>query len=329
MTKTEIAILSTLKDHQHEIIGAKQIMHALVPHGVNLTERTIRYHLKLLDERGLSSVFGKYGRKITSKGLVELSNSNVTDKLGFISSKIDSLSFMSDFDCNTKSGKVILNVSLFSASDLPKAKKVLSKAFKSKYVMSDKVILTQEGDAIGNTVIPQRMIGLGTICSVTINSVLMKHGIPIASKYGGVMEVTPENGPTRFTSLISYDGCSLDPLIVFTKSRMTSITNVLKGEMGFVLASFREVPVTCIEKTRMIQDKLHKLGIKGLLLIGRPNNSLLEVPVGLDKAGVVLIGGLNAVAALYEYGIQSENFAMSELIEFKDLLSFEDALKAI
>jgi repressor of nif and glnA expression len=329
MTKTEISILSVLKERQHEIIGSRQIMRELVSFGIDLTERTIRYHLKIMDEKGLTTVFGKNGRKITDKGLDELLNSNVSEKLGFISSKIDSLAFMSDFDCSSQVGKVVLNVSMFSASSMSKAKKILSNAFRSKYVMSDRIILAQEGESIGNTLVPEGMIGLGTICSVTVNSVLLKNGIPIASKYGGVMEVTPDNGPIRFTSLISYDGCSLDPLIIFIKSAMTSVNRVLNDEPGSVLASFREVPVACIEKTRSIQDKLHELGIKGLLLIGNPNNALLEVPVGQDKAGVVVIGGLNTVAALYEQGIQVESYAMSELVEYGEMVLFNDAFKSV
>jgi len=328
MTKTEISILSVLKERQHEIIGSRQIMRELVSFGIDLTERTIRYHLKLMDEKGLTTVFGKNGRKITDKGLDELLNSNVSEKLGFISSKIDSLAFMSDFDCSSQSGKVVMNVSMFPASDISKAKKILSKAFKSSYVMSERIVLAHEGSMIGNTLIPEGMIGLGTICSVTVNSVLLKHGIPIDSRYGGVMEVDPDNGPERFTSLISYDGCSLDPLIIFIKSTMTSVKSVLNNERGSVLASFREIPVACIKKTKEVQDKLHKLGIKGLLLIGGPNNALLEVPVGHDKAGVIVIGGLNTVAALYEHGIPVESFAMSELVEYSDLELFNDAFRS-
>lgn len=329
MTKTEIAILSVLKEHQHEIIGSRQIMRGLVPLGITLTERTIRYHLKIMDEKGLSKVFGKNGRKITDKGLDELLNSNVSERLGFISSKIDSMAFKSDFDCSTQEGKVILNVSIFSSSDMPKAQKVLSRVIASEYVMSNRVLVTQEGQLVGNTVIPKGMVGLGTICSVTVNSVLLKHGIPITSKYGGVMEVSGDNGPKRFTSLISYDGCSLDPLIIFIKSGMTSVRKVMSNEPGSVLASFREIPVVCIEKTRMIQDKLHEMGIKGLLLIGSPNNELLEVPVGLDKAGVVVMGGLNTVAALHEHGIQAESYAMSELVKYSEMLPFEEAFESL
>lgn len=327
MTKTEIAILEILKNHQPEIVGSRQIMRGLVPYGVTLTERTVRYHLKMLDERGLTNVLGKNGRRITDRGLSELENSNVSDRLGFIGSKIETLSFMSDFDYTTQSGKVILNVSMFPVSEQAAARKILSRAFKSRYVMSNRVIIAHEGESIGNTIIPGGMLGIGTLCSVTVNAVLLKNGIPITSKYGGLMEVAPD-GPTRFTSLISYDGCSLDPLLVFIKSGMTSVSSVLGGERGLVLASFREIPVACIERAGAIQEKLNDMRIGGLLLIGAPNTSLLEVPVGLDKAGVVVIGGLNPVAALHENGMRVESFAMSELVEYGNLSTYKEAFRA-
>lgn len=324
MTKTEEAILTVLKRNQRDIIGSTQIMRALAPYGINLTERSIRYHLKLMDQKKLTEVFGKSGRRITDKGLSELELSNVSGKIGFISSKIESLSYMSDFDYEKQCGKVIMNISIFAKSQVREAMGVLSRAFASKYVMSRLVIIADEGQLIGSTMVPEAMVGIGTICSVTVNAVLLNCGIPISSRYGGVMEVTPD-GPARFTSLISYDGCSLDPLIVFINSGMTSVSDVLESGRGHVLASFREVPVVCIDKTRQIQEKLNSIDIGGLLLIGGPNTPLLEVPVGLDKAGVVVVGGLNPVAALYENQIQAESFAMSELVEYGDLIPYADA----
>jgi repressor of nif and glnA expression len=328
MTKTENAILKILKKHQHEIIGAKQILQEAIPYGIDLTERTIRYHMKIMDERGLTAVFGKRGRKITEKGLAELDNSNASDRVGFIISKIESLSFLSDFDCESKQGKVIINVSLLPLADLPAAKKLLLMVLKSPYVMSNRIILACEGESIGNTIIPEGMIGIGTLCSVTINAILLKHDIPIASRYGGLMEVSPD-GPTRFTSLISYDGCSLDPLLVFVKGGMTSVIKAINDKDGRVLASYREIPVACTEEAQRIQKKLQEIEIGGLLLIGKPNHSLLEIPVGIDKTGLVVVGGLNPIAVLYEHGIRTESFAMSELVEYDRLLSFKEAFKAV
>jgi hypothetical protein len=133
------------------------------------------------------------------------------------------------------------------------------------------------------------MVGLGTICSVTINGIFLKAGIPVASRFGGVVE-TANGKPLRFVSLISYDGSSLDPLEVFIKSKMTRVVSAVGMRSGNILASFREIPVVCWEEAQRLAKKVADRGIKGILLIGDPNRSLLEMPVGIDRVGMVVVG---------------------------------------
>ena len=46
------------------------------------------------------------------------------------------------------------------------------------------------------------------VCSIVINGVLLKNGIPSDSKFGGILQV--KNGdPLRFVELIYYSGSSL------------------------------------------------------------------------------------------------------------------------
>ena len=52
----------------------------------------------------------------------------------------------------------------------------------------------------------------------------------------------------------------------------------------------------------------------------------MEVPVGIDKVGVVIVGGLNPVAAIEESGIPTESRAMSTLYKYSKLKSFKDIL---
>ncbi len=84
----------------------------------------------------------------------------------------------------------------------------------------------------------------------------------------------------------------------------------------------REVPLVCLEKARKLSRTMSERGIRGLLLIGSPNAPLLEVPVGTDKAGVAVVGGLNPVAALEEQGIPTESRAMSALYDNSRLVPF-------
>jgi repressor of nif and glnA expression len=325
MNKTMFSILTVL-DKQSDIIGSKEISKHLKQHGVDLTERTVRYHLKILDERGHTKVFGKEGRRITQKGMEELAQSHVPEKVGFVISRMETLSYMTNFDIDKQEGDIILNVSYIQKQDLQDALKIMKPVYKSPYIMSDKLVIAGEGEQIGDVIVPEGMTGLGTVCSVTINGIFLKAGIPLISRFGGVLQ-TEDSGPSRFTALISYEGSSLDPLEIFIRSKMTDVIHAVKKHSGRILASFREVPVVGVEEAKSIAERMALIGIGGILLIGNPNQPLLEMPVGIDKAGMIVVGGLNPVAALEEAGISTESKAMSTLYEYSKLISFKDALK--
>ena len=320
MNKTLHAILSILDKHT-AVVGSRELSRQLKLHGVELTERTVRYYLKMLDKGGFTEVFGKEGRKITKAGREELKHSQVSAKIGFVISKIETLSYLTTLDMAAMDGDVILNISYFPRKKLRSAWELLKPVFVSPYVMSERVIVAHEGETIGDVPVPKGMVGLGTVCSVTINGIFLKAGIPVTSRFGGVVE-TINGTPKRFVSLISYDGSSLDPLEVFIKSRMTDVSGAAAGRSGRILASFREIPVVCLEKAKRLARTMADRGIGGLLLIGSPNTPLLEVPVGIDKAGIVVVGGLNPVAALEEQGIPTESKAMSTLFDYSRLVPF-------
>ncbi|MBM4137580.1 MAG: hypothetical protein FJ241_12235, partial [Nitrospira sp.] len=77
---TMLAILKVLDKQPETILGSREISKQLKLHGIELTERTVRYHLRILDERGFTKVFGKEGRMITQKGRDELSQALVSKK---------------------------------------------------------------------------------------------------------------------------------------------------------------------------------------------------------------------------------------------------------
>ncbi len=325
MNKTMLAILKVLEKHPDTILGSRELSRQLRLHGVELTERTVRYHLRILDERGFTKVFGKEGRMITPKGKEELSHALVSEKVGFVISKIETLSYLTNLDLDKGEGDIILNVSFFPSAKLKEALRIMKPAFSSSYVMSDKVVMQKGGEKIGDIIIPKGQVGFGTVCSVTINGIFLKAGIPVISKFGGVLQV--ENAePSRFTALISYEGSSLDPLEIFIKSGMTDVMNAIKHQDGKILASFREIPVVSLEKAEELREIMKDKGIGGILLIGSPNQPLLEMPVSMDKAGVVVVGGLNPIAALEEAGIPAVSKAMSTLYKFSDLKRFKEIL---
>ncbi|MBM4136244.1 MAG: DUF128 domain-containing protein [Nitrospira sp.] len=324
MTKTMLVILRVLDKHPDKIQGAREISRQMKILGVELTERTVRYHLRILDERGFTKVFGKEGRMITQKGREEISYAFVSAKVGFIISKIETLSYLTNLDLETQEGSIILNISYFPEEKLKEAIETMKPVFSSPYVMSDRVVLRRGGEKIEDIMIPEGQVGFGTVCSVTINGIFLKAGIPVTSKFGGVLQINSD--PVRFTALIGYEGSSLDPLEIFIKSKMTDVCSAVRNHSGKILASFREIPVVSIEKAVQLQETLRGKGIGGILLIGNPNQSLIEIPVNVDKAGMIIVGGLNPIAALEETGIPTMSKAMSTLYKFSELITFQELL---
>lgn len=322
MNKVTISILKIL-DKENAVIGSREISKRLKLYGIDLTERAVRYHLKILDERGHTRVFGKEGRMITEKGRRELQNALVLEKASFVISKIDTLSYLTTLNLDTLEGDIILNISSIRKNNLNKAVKIMRPVFESPYIMSDRVIIADSGEHIGDILVPDGREGIGTICSITINGIFLKAGIPMTSRFGGVVEIV-NNKPERFVSLISYEGSSLDPHEVFIRSKMTDVSGAVKKGEGKILVSFREIPVVCFDRAREIAEELSKKGIRGILVIGEPNKPVLGVQPGIDRVGMVIAGGLNPIAALQESGIETESMAMSTLYPFLDLRHFKD-----
>ena len=164
-------------------------------------------------------------------------------------------------------------------------------------------------------------MGLATLCSVGINGVLLKAGVPTEYRFGGVLEVR-NSKPKRFVAIINYAGTSLDPSEQYIRARMTSVSEAAKTGNGKILANFREIPAPA----RAIVDEkiavLKEAGIGGVYALGNTSEPVCQNTVGLNRVGMVLLGGLNPVAAAVEAGVEVENIAESGLIDFQQLQSF-------
>ena len=66
---------------------------------------------------------------------------------------------------------------------------------------------------------------------------------------------------------------------------------------------------------------LKEAGIDGVFALGNTSQPLCQIHVGLNRVGVIQLGGLNPVAAAVEAGIEIENVAESGLIDFERLHS--------
>jgi len=317
-----LSILKILSGSQ-EPLGARVISHHLKDHGVELGERAVRYHLKLMDERGLTRLVGRDGRLITELGAEEMGSALVRDKVGFAISRIELLAFRTNFDYQKHRGSLPVNVSFFRKEKFSKAVHAMKPAFEGGLCISDRVAVASEGERLGGLVVPEGKIGLATVCSIVINGALLKAGVPMDSRFGGILQIR-NHKPLRFVELIHYAGSSLDPSEVFIRARMTSVREAAKSGEGKILANFREIPALCRPIAEEEVAKLREAGLGGLLLMGNTSEPVCETPVELNKIGVILLGGLNPVAAAGEAGIEAENHAMSTVMEYRDLIKFEE-----
>ncbi len=312
-----LAILRALANSE-EPMGARAIAGRLHLEGIELSERTVRYHLRLMDERGLTRNLGEPGRLITERGREEIENAGVHGKLGFVIAKIDTLAYRSTFDMDTKKGKIILNLSFIPEARFDEALEVMRDVFRAGFCMSELVIVRKAGERVGEVQVPPGMVGFGTVCTVTFNSVLLKRGIPVDSKYAGLLEVYRDK-PLRFTHLMAYAGTTVDPTEMFTVGRMTRVRDASLLGQGRILASFREVPAAAEADLTEVLAQYQSNGFSGVLATGKPSQPLLEVPVGMDRIGLAIVAGLTPVAALTESGIPVVNKAMSTLVEFSEM----------
>ncbi len=308
-------------DESRDPVGSREISARLKELGIEMSERTVRYHMKLLDKGGLTRGKWKEGRMITNKGKEELSNALVFEKVGFLSSKFEAMAFRMDFDLESRSGEVILNLSLFHKSDFKIALKIMRAVFEKGFGTGNRVIVAEAGEEIGGIVVPPGKIGFGTLCSVNLNGILLKHSIPVDSRFGGILQIE-DSKPRRFTDMISYSGSTLDPHEVFLKSKMTGVREATEGS-GKILASLREIPAVSKDEAEAILRKADSAGLGKVLLIGRPGQPVLGMPVGMERVGIVIPGGLNPVAACEEWGIETESKALVTLVDYQQLRNFD------
>jgi repressor of nif and glnA expression len=315
-----VAILRILHDAPTSL-GSERIAKALELAGIELSERAVRNYLAQTDELGWTENLGRRGRRLTQRGLSELEGALVVDKVGFIAAKVDTLSYQMDFDLATRRGRVILNISTVALRDLKAALHIIHDVFKARLGMGRLAVVGLPGEYVGGFRTPANCASIGTVCSVSMNGMLLHANIVTHSRFGGLLEMH-DGHPHRFTQIITYDGSSLDPLEIFIRGHMTGVLPAAQTGNGTVGASFREVPAVALPEVLRIVRDTEEAGLGGVLAMGSPNQPLLDIPVASGRVGLVLGGGLNPIAAVVESGIPVTSTAMSTLCDYQDLTDF-------
>ncbi|HWR25602.1 MAG TPA: DUF128 domain-containing protein [Methanosarcina sp.] len=297
-------------------IGARAIADELNNRGYDIGERAVRYHLRILDERGFTRKHGYAGRTLTELGESEMSDALIGDRFGFVISRIEEMAFRTTYKPETNEGVVAVNISYFDKDDLETVIDVLSYTAHAGYMISPRVRIFEEDEELIS--LPRGKIGIATVCSVTFDGLLLKAGIPVEPSYGGILQMENQK-PARFLDLISYSGTSIDPIDIFMRRKTTSVLDVLDKGEGRILANMRQINSSAYDTAKEIIKRAEKIGLGGSFPPGEIDEALLGAPVETGKFGIAIAGGINGICALEETGIKIETNPISTVLEYKTM----------
>lgn len=296
MIRTErkyIEILRILKEHS-EPMGAKRLSELMAERGFILSDRAVQYYLSYLDTMGFTEKIGNQGRVLTPEGRQETDNALVDDRIGFIISKLERLAYRSTFNPATSTGEVAYNLSIVPEESFEQTKTAFDEVVTSGCgFFSSYRVLDQDPR------VPPGFVGFISICSITMDGVFQRNGIPVKMAFGGRLAI--ENGtPKRFNDLIGYRGTTIDPLELFISAGLTSISSFSKSGSGVALANIREVPVAAKKRVEETISLMNKCGFVFPVTMG---NQVFNLPNNPFRFSIVAFSGLNFIGNAVEYGI--------------------------
>jgi repressor of nif and glnA expression len=314
-TQRKIIEILRILDASDDAVGARTIAASLSTRGYPIGERAVRHYLVLLDYKGFTVKIGNAGRIITEKGLDELHEAIVGDRVGFLITKIEDLVYRTSFDLKQRNGDVIINVATIDKDDFDRALETAAETIDNGYTVSPFVRIVEEGEKVGAVFVPYGSFGFVTMCSMTINGVLIKHGIPASIKFGGLLKIK-DGIPSAYTDLISYQGTSLDPIQIFAARQMTSILAAGRRGDGTVLANVQTVPSIAAERTLKLMQDAKRAGIVGWIESPLEAN-FLGVYYEDDVLEINIFAGANPMASLHELDIKAKVYSLASLMDAK------------
>jgi len=228
------------------------------------------------------------------------------------------MAFSVTYDYTADSGMVVANVSIMDKSFHDKMLNIVEDLYAANLLLAPYIKVLDENEEYQNIVVPEGRIGLFTICDLTVDGVLIRSGIPLFFKYGGLVQMVNRK-PLRFVDMISYEGTTISPLELFVRSNQTSVLKVVKTGSGVLPVGMREIIAEARERTHEIVSALKDRGWGGILALGAPNEPVLGVPVSMDRFGLCMVGGLALPAALLEEGAKIETFASRCVIPIEEM----------
>jgi global nitrogen regulator NrpRII len=240
------------------------------------------------------------------------------DEMMFTSARIEAIMYGVTFNPKTRTGDIVVNLSVVDKKNFEETLDIFRQVMFSGLSVCSYVKVFEEGETFNGYTIQPGKTGIATACSITIDGVLLKSGIPVRPKFGGIVQVR-DREPIRFTDIISYTCTTLDPLEVLMSQDLTSVREMMRTGSGKILANFREVPMSSKEEVDRVINRLLTAGFYGILEEGEPNSPVLGADVGRDHMGIIITGGTNPMAAVQEAGIPIITKAIKGVMDFREM----------
>jgi hypothetical protein len=303
---------------EEEPIGSIRLVELMTRRGYSIKGRTIRVILSELDDDGLTEKVPGKGRRLTAAGRAELARGNVSGRLEQIRERIATLTSRVTYDPLEDVGEVVAASATVRELDLDDALDALGRLDESP-LGPVLVAVTETGEASYRLDFPS---------SITLDGVLLTHGIAVDLETAGLVEYTTDSGGdsvetagdgggiVRYTDAISGEGSTMDVVSLLIEAGRTNVSDVLTTGEGLLIVDNREFPLTRYEEAYDLSVAVRdRLG--GVLDIRRPRESgpFPAGDPGWDFASLTYSGmGEVTVALLAERGLAADWTTLRDLV---------------
>ncbi len=243
--------------------------------------------------------------------------------LKFVNHRIDDYAMRVTYEPGDATGSVVYNLSIIRKEDFEHAISIMKDAYKTGICFSGLVRFFEAGEKVADYQVPAENTAIATVCSTTLDGLLLRRGVPENPIGGGVVEVE-RRVPRRFIHMILYEYTTIDPLQVLISQEITSITDVMQRGSGNILANVRECHMEAESLIGEVLDDLSGQGFSGTLEVGPPNSPILGVAVDPQYLGIAAVGGTNQMAAIKERGYPVVTQAMKGLMDVQTMAFITD-----
>jgi len=310
----EEEILSILEEFG--ALSSKEIETKLRLRGINLKARTIRYHLKKLEERGLIRRNSSGKAELTEDGTNRLKRNSAFERLGEFSERIEFNVYFCDFDLYRMRGIVPTNVAVIDKNDFDQVMSILKELRDFPFLIHNSVAFADEGETLGNFEVPKGKFAIGTISNTIYDVILRSVGINTYPEFTALLSVE-DMQPKGITELISYVGTTLSPGWLLLKSGLTSVNLVRKTGRGEILAAVRTFSRYAIDLVKKEIEIAISKGFRGVIAILHPADKRFPLPIG-RRARIIISAGLNHLAPLHESGVKMDIMVNEIFVDFSE-----------